>query len=114
VATVDNFHPYSTTERLRIETHLHETFDGLCTGCGYCLPCPVDIPIPKFLDAYNQLILSHGDESTVNDRFRLHWNIDRQLAATCAQCRACEQRCTQRLPIIQRLTELAGNQKKDC
>jgi predicted aldo/keto reductase-like oxidoreductase len=36
------------------------------------------------------------------------------LAATCTQCGACEQRCTQHLPIIQRLNELTGNQKKDC
>ncbi len=108
VAAVESFQPLFAQERSRIEEHLNESFDGLCTGCGYCLPCPVEIPIPKFLDAYNQLILSQGDESTVNDRFRLHWNIDRQLAATCTQCGACEDRCTQHLPIIQRLSELSG------
>ncbi|HMB17041.1 MAG TPA: aldo/keto reductase [Pelovirga sp.] len=109
VAAVDKFCPYTTTERLRIETHINESFNDLCTGCGYCLPCPVDIPIPKFLDAYNQLILSKGDGKTVNDRFRLHWNIDRRLAANCTRCGACEERCTQHLPIIQRLNELAGD-----
>lgn len=108
VATVDNFSPYSTTERSHIEAQLHETFDDLCTGCGYCLPCPVDIPIPKFLDAYNQLILSHGDDKSVTDRFRLYWNIDRQLATNCIHCGSCEERCTQHLPIIQRLAVLAG------
>jgi predicted aldo/keto reductase-like oxidoreductase len=108
VTAVEKFHPYSTTERAHIETHLHEAFNGLCTGCGYCLPCPVDIPIPKFLDAYNQLILTGGDDTNVTDRFRLHWNIDRRLAANCIRCGACEERCTQHLPIIQRLDELAG------
>ena len=109
VAAVTNFHPCSAQERARIEQHLHQSFDGLCTGCGYCLPCPVDIPIPKFLDAYNQLILSHGDDTTLSDRFRLHWAIDRRQAADCTRCGACEQRCTQHLPIIQRLSELAGD-----
>jgi predicted aldo/keto reductase-like oxidoreductase len=109
VAAIEDFHPYSAAERSHLEGHLHETFSDLCTGCGYCLPCPVDIPIPKFLDAYNQLILSHGDDTNVTDRFRLHWNIDRRLAANCTQCEACEARCTQHLPIIQRLRELAGD-----
>ncbi|MBD1401212.1 aldo/keto reductase [Pelovirga terrestris] len=109
VAAVDNFAPYSAAERSGIEKHLNETFNDLCTGCGYCLPCPVNIPIPKFLDAYNQLILSEGDSKTVSDRFRLHWNIDRRLAAECIRCGACEERCTQHLPVIQRLTELAGD-----
>lgn len=109
VATVDYFSPYTTAERSRIETHLNETFNDLCTGCGYCLPCPVNIAIPKFLDAYNQLILSEGDNKTVDDRFRLHWNIDRRLADNCIHCGACEERCTQHLPIIQRLSELAGD-----
>ncbi len=109
VAAVEDFKPYTTAERARIETHLHASFNDLCTGCGYCLPCPVDIPIPKFLDAYNQLILSKGDHQWVTDRFRLHWNIDRHLAADCIHCGACEARCTQHLPIIQRLSELAGD-----
>ena len=114
VAAIDHFSPNSPQERARIEEHLHASFDDLCTGCGYCLPCPVAIPIPKFLDAYNQLILSHGDDKCVSNRFRLHWNIDRQLAANCSHCGACEERCTQHLPITQRLNELAGHQKKDC
>ncbi|MFO7766063.1 MAG: aldo/keto reductase [Pelovirga sp.] len=109
VAAVADFHPWSAAERARIEQHLQQSFDGLCTSCGYCLPCPVDIPIPKFLDAYNQLILSHGDDKTVDDRFRLHWNLDRQIAAACTRCGLCEKRCTQHLPIIERLSELAGD-----
>ncbi|MFO7576775.1 MAG: 4Fe-4S dicluster domain-containing protein, partial [Pelovirga sp.] len=106
VAAVADFTPLSPAAQERLQDHLDHSFDGLCTGCGYCLPCPVDIPIPKFLDAYNQLILSGGDQALVNDRFRLHWNIDRKLAATCTACGACEARCTQHLPIIERLRQL--------
>ena len=109
VKSVADFRPWSATERTRLEKHLHESFDGLCTSCGYCLPCPVDIPIPKFLDAYNQLILGGGESKYVDDRFRLHWKLDRQVAATCSQCGLCETRCTQHLPIIRRLSELGGS-----
>lgn len=107
VAAVDNFTPSSRIQQNQIRKQIKDSFDGLCTGCGYCLPCPVDIPIPKFLDTYNQLILSSGDEALVKDRLRLHWTIDPHRASECTRCGACEDRCTQHLPIIKRLDELA-------
>lgn len=109
VAAVADFQPWSPEERRHLERQLHEAFDGLCTSCGYCLPCPSAIPVPKFLDAYNQLILSDGDNRILDDRFRLHWNIDRRTAAACTCCGLCESRCTQHLPIIQRLKELSSS-----
>ncbi len=106
VTAVQDFTPYTHAEKLRLLNHTRSAFDGLCTSCGYCLPCPQGIPIPKFLDAYNQLLLSAGDRASVDDRFRLHWNIDRRQAGTCTACGLCEERCTQHLPIIKRLQEL--------
>lgn len=106
VAAGRDFKPYSDAEKLLLLRHTRSAFDGLCTSCGYCLPCPRGIPIPKFLDAYNQLLLSEGDNKIVDNRFRLHWNIDRNLADTCTACGLCEERCTQHLPIIKRLQEL--------
>ncbi len=106
VAAADNFVPISQEQQKRVETHLKTAFADLCTGCGYCLPCPVDIPIPKYLDSYNQLILTDGDRQAVLNRYRMHWNITPQQAKECIACGACEERCTQHLPIIQRLAEL--------
>lgn len=106
VAAVDQFTPCSDARQAQLLDHIHSSFDGLCTGCGYCLPCPQGIPIPKFLDTYNHLLLSDGDRRIVDTRFRLHWNIDPQRAASCTACGLCEQRCTQHLPIIKRLKEL--------
>jgi len=80
--------------------------NDLCTGCGYCKGCPKDIPIPKFMDAYNQMILS-GDSGSIMDRIKYHWNIDEKLAATCIACKKCERQCTQHLPIIERLAEIS-------
>ena len=106
VSAAENFVPYSQEQQQSLHKNIESSFDGLCTGCGYCLPCPVEIPIPKYLDSYNQLILTNGNRQAVLDRYQMHWDITPQLAKECIQCGACEERCTQHLPIIQRLAEL--------
>ena len=75
----------------------------LCTGCGYCKKCPVDIDIPKFMDAYNEKLLG----SSVIDRLKYHWGISELDALKCVGCGKCEGLCTQHLPIIRRLQEIS-------
>jgi predicted aldo/keto reductase-like oxidoreductase len=106
VAAVDSFVPYNKEQQQELQKNIEVSFNGFCTGCGYCLPCPVDIPIPKYLDSYNQLILTDGNQQAVLDRYQFHWGITPQQAKECISCGACEERCTQHLPIIQRLAEL--------
>ncbi|MDO4323877.1 MAG: aldo/keto reductase [Lachnospiraceae bacterium] len=81
--------------------------NNLCTGCGYCKGCPMDIEIPKFMDAYNQKILSR-QENRLASRLSGHWNIPAEKAGECIQCGNCESQCTQHLPIIERLKEIAA------
>jgi len=106
VAAVGDFTPLSHNHQELFFDQIEASFNQLCTGCGYCLPCPVDIPIPKYLDCYNQLILTGGDQQAVKNRYRMHWGITSEQAKECIRCGACERRCTQHLPIIDRLTEL--------
>ncbi len=80
--------------------------NNLCTGCGYCKGCPMDIPIPKYMDSYNQMLLS-GSEEDVQSRLDMHWGITRDASKTCIACGKCERQCTQHLPIIRRLAEIA-------
>ena len=80
--------------------------NNLCTGCAYCKGCPKDIPIPKYMDAYNQKILT-GDEKEILSRMDNHWDITKEGAAECIACGRCEKECTQHLPIIERLKEIA-------
>ncbi|MFT3985667.1 MAG: 4Fe-4S dicluster domain-containing protein, partial [Lachnospiraceae bacterium] len=80
--------------------------NNLCTGCGYCKGCPKDIPIPKYMDSYNQMLLS-GSEKDIQSRLDAHWGIKRDAAKTCIACGKCERQCTQHLPIIERLVKIA-------
>jgi predicted aldo/keto reductase-like oxidoreductase len=77
--------------------------NNLCTGCGYCRHCPQEIDIPKFMDAYNEQILGNN----MKDRLKYHWNIPVSKIADCIKCGNCEMLCTQHLPVINRLEEIA-------
>ena len=79
------------------------TLNNLCTGCGYCKSCPQDIDIPKYMDSYNEKILGNSIENRLN----WHWGIPASKAAECIKCGLCETLCTQHLPIMDRLDEIA-------
>ena len=91
----------------RIEKAASEAFLDLCTGCQYCDHCPEKIPIPKLMDAYNHFKI-YGTKDKALDRLKWHWNIPPSAAAECTECGQCEEACTQHLPIIQRLKEIAA------
>ncbi len=103
-AAVDNFTPFDAERTEQIKTQVAESFDGLCTTCGYCLPCPVDIPIPQLMEAYNLKILDSDQD--IPDRLKWHWVVDPAVAKTCTECGVCEDRCTQHISIRERLKEV--------
>ena len=107
VAAVADFTPYPAEHIERVKANLSASFDGFCTGCGYCLPCPVELEIPKLMDVYNQKILD-GTEAAMRDRLKWHWNLAPDVAAACLQCGDCETACTQHLPIRERLAAIAA------
>ncbi len=80
------------------------TLDNLCTGCGYCKHCPQNIDIPKFMDAYNEKLLGRS----IVKRLRRHWHLSAKAAVGCIKCGKCEKLCTQHLPIMERIKEIAS------
>jgi len=106
VEAVEGFQPYDAAHIERVKGGIKASFEGFCTGCGYCLPCPVDVPIPKLMDAYNQSILS-SDGHAIRNRLKWHWGLTADAAAACVECGQCEERCTQHLPIRERLKIIA-------
>ncbi len=111
VAAVEDFKPYPADHIERVKGHITSSFEGFCTGCGYCLPCPSDVEIPKLMDAYNLKILENKDDAVTN-RLKWHWGMAPDAAAACIQCGDCEGRCTQHLPIRERLEAIAALAQK--
>ncbi len=96
-----------------IREQVRESFGGLCTGCGYCLPCPEEIAVPKMMDAYNMKILSGGEDRAILDRLKWHWSLTTDEARKCILCGQCEARCTQHLPIRERMEEISAAKESE-
>lgn len=105
IAAVRDFQPYAPADMEQIKTRIGASFDQLCTGCQYCLPCPAGVPIPKYMDSYNMHRLSGGD-AAILERLKWHWDLHAADAGQCTACGLCESRCTQHLPIIERLDHI--------
>jgi len=87
-----------------IEKKLSKTLNELCTGCRYCEKCPQGVEIPKLMIAYNQKMLKGLEQGLVC--LRLDWGLSTENASLCTGCGVCENKCTQHLPIIERLKDI--------
>lgn len=112
----DRAKPFSEAEIKQVTTNIGEHFNAICTGCGYCLDCPKNINIPAFMLFYNQKQMFHTPDKKMRELLSddLKWWMlagrENELGK-CIACGKCEKLCTQRLPIISRLKEIAAWQK---
>jgi predicted aldo/keto reductase-like oxidoreductase len=105
---MESYKPRTQEELEELKGKAAGSVEGICTGCGYCDGCPQDIPIPRYMDAYNQKLLAKdGEKDPIGDRLYWHWSLERAGAGKCSACGQCETACTQHLPIIERLKEIA-------
>ena len=104
---VDTYTGVDESHIRRIRDSYSDAFMYLCTGCQYCDHCPEGIPVPKMMDAYNHYKLK-GTKQAVLDRLKWHWEVRPGEADRCTECGQCEEACTQHLPIIKRLKEIAA------
>jgi len=108
----DNCTPLSQGDMTQLRTHLSTNMDSVCTACGYCNSCPQQIPIPAYMQVYNQKqMFGVPDDRMIHKiGFELSWGtlVGRKAAAhECIECGQCEDACTQHLNIIDRLKEFA-------
>ena len=106
VKAVENLEERPAKDIVQKYINKGDAFNNLCTGCGYCKGCPKDVAIPKFMDAYN-IYLMTKEKNSVANRLDNHWGMSSADAAECIACGHCEEQCTQHLPIIERLREIA-------
>jgi uncharacterized protein len=109
---IDTFEPLSDEEFERLRSRMEAASENFCTQCGYCADCPAEIPVVRLMDAYNYRLLD-GPEAAL-DHLKWHWwtpDVEK-LVEACTECRACEEACTQHLPILERFQELLGDYRR--
>lgn len=72
-----------------------------CTSCEYCLPCTVEINIPKIFALWNNAFLY--DEEEKSKKAFEEYLIDGVNPDACIECGKCEKICPQSLEIIEGL-----------
>jgi predicted aldo/keto reductase-like oxidoreductase len=68
-----------------------------CTQCGYCLPCPNGLAIPRNFELYNNGRI-HEDPGTSRMLYA-HLMAEGERASACVQCSGCEEKCPQGISI---------------
>lgn len=71
-----------------IENDRKELSGAFCRGCGYCLPCPVDIPI-NMAARMNLLVRRMVYQRFLTDE----WKSKMERIADCTECGQCKERC---------------------
>jgi predicted aldo/keto reductase-like oxidoreductase len=75
-----------------------------CTACGYCMPCPSGVAIPRNFSLYNDLFMFPG-----SDQARLiyrTWMAAANRASACKECGKCAPKCPQQLAIPELLKKV--------
>jgi predicted aldo/keto reductase-like oxidoreductase len=90
----------------RVKTEYKQRIKVDCTNCGYCMPCPHGVNIPDCFGRYNQAFLFEDFEGMKQNYNR--FIPEPQRASQCVACGECEEKCSQHLPIIERLRDVVA------
>lgn len=87
----------------KIAAKFKELYEYDCTKCGYCMPCSQKIDIPTVISHYNDLKVYDNAPGI----FLEHTWLNPRFASTCVDCKECEERCPQHLPISEIMKKAA-------
>jgi predicted aldo/keto reductase-like oxidoreductase len=95
----------------QVRTRYNELCPIPCTNCGYCMPCPNGVDIPRNFGAYNEGPMYDKPDAA---RGSYGWIPEDARANACIQCRECEDKCPQSIPISEWMPivhEVLGEEK---
>jgi predicted aldo/keto reductase-like oxidoreductase len=108
-AVADRAEPLSGQELEGIEKTLIENrklAELYCTGCEYCLPCEQGVAIPQIFSAMNM----HRVWGLTEHAKHMYAHVANEETGTtqanaCIECGKCEEKCPQKIKIMEQLKE---------
>lgn len=81
-----------------------------CTGCRYCMPCPVGVDIARCFESYDSMHI-FGNKMETQIMYALGLGVFHEgevaYASKCIKCGKCEKHCPQELPIREHLDDVS-------
>lgn len=81
-----------------------------CTGCKYCIPCPLGVNIPTCFELLNNASMFSNTEAIKENSYS-YLERDKCDASLCVECGACEDKCPQHIDIRNKLKEVCSTFK---
>lgn len=109
--TFKHFKPLDTKEMAvikKVQEMIRSRQKNGCTACGYCMPCPFGINIPKNFQYYNEASMFQNPDRLKNG----YQSLKDGQAEFCKQCGACERMCPQHISIREDLKQIAKKVKE--
>ncbi len=108
VATMTHFEPMNEQELAaidRVVEEIRKVNEIPCTGCRYCMDCPMGVDIPEIFSIYSQYKIFGKEKAFVQDYEEVveHGNG----AEHCVRCLACTTKCPQMIAIPDKLEMIA-------
>lgn len=108
VATMTNFEPMNEQELqavAKVVEEIRKVNEIPCTGCRYCMDCPMGVDIPEIFAIYSRYKIFEKEKSFVDDYKAVveHGNG----AEHCVRCMACTTKCPQMIAIPDKLEMIA-------
>lgn len=108
VATMTHFEPMNEQELAaidRVVEEIRKVNEIPCTGCRYCMDCPMGVDIPEIFSIYSQHKIFGKEKAFVQDYEEVveHGNG----AEHCVRCMACTTKCPQMIAIPDKLEMIA-------
>jgi hypothetical protein len=103
-SAINNF----SQEESELVVRVREEYEGMalipCTRCGYCVPCPEGIDIPRLLNIYNDSIMyeKHDYAKTEYNKFV----PEKNRANLCVACLECEEKCPQGILVSEWMVKI--------
>ena len=101
-----------TKEEIKLYMEVKEVYNELmkidCTGCGYCIPCPVGVNIPLCFELYNQKYIFNNSKVSFVYAMYLGGSTSKEgYAGLCNGCKKCANACPQKLDVPSLLKDVS-------